>query len=340
MRLLTTAAVLFALAARLSAAAPVPSDVQKAAQRSLAFLAKDGLAWKETRKCASCHHIPFTLWSLNEARRAGYVVDEKALAELTAFSVAADDRARVNQQRPPTVKYFMNQGALLLALGLQAGETRDKATRERLDKAVAVLMTDQTADGSWRLEGGRLPITAPPGALTTLTLLALSPRDREKSKETRTAREKALKWLATAKPEEDLQALALRVVLRQRLGASSRELQPLTKQIVIRQNTDGGWSQAKEMASDAYATGQALYALAVAGVGSGDAAVKKAQAFLVKTQRPDGSWPMTSRPVNPPGKQDKGAKNLAPITHAGTAWGTIGLVRSAPRTPRKIGSTN
>jgi len=332
MRPLTATAVLFALAARLPAADAVPADVQKAAERSLAFLAKDGLAWKENRKCASCHHVPMTLWSLNEARRSGYAVDEKALADLTAFSVAPDDRAKVFVQRPPQAKNFMSQGALLMALGLQAGEIKDKATRERLDKAVSALMTDQTADGSWRLGEGRPPIVAGPGVLTTLTLLALPAQNGEKSKETKAAREKALKWLANTKPEDDLQALALRVVLRQRLGKSGKELQPLAKQIASRQNADGGWSQAKEMASDAYATGQALYALTVAGTAASDAAIKKGQAFLVKTQRPDGSWPMTSRPMKP---GDKGSKNLSPITHAGTAWGTIGLVRSAPKAPRK-----
>jgi hypothetical protein len=338
MRPLTAAVVLFALAVRLPAAEPIATDVQKAAERSLAFLAKDGLTWKETRKCASCHHIPFTLWSLNEARRAGYGVDEKILADLTAFSVAADDRAKVVVKRPPTVKHFMNQGALLLALGLQAGEVRDGAARERVDKAVALLLTEQTADGAWRQDGGRPPISAGPGVMTTLTLLGL-PQNGEKNKETKAARERALKWLATATPGDDVQALALRVVLRQRLGGSSKELQALAKQIVSRQNSDGGWSQTKAMASDAYATGQALYALTVAGVGDAQpqAPVKKGQAFLVKTQRPDGSWPMTSRPMNPPGNtpQDRGAKNLSPITHAGTAWGTIGLVRSAPKSAIK-----
>jgi hypothetical protein len=37
------------------------------------------------------------------------------------------------------------------------------------------------------------------------------------------------------------------------------------------------------MASDAWATGQALYALAHGGMKSDDAAIRRAQAFLVKT---------------------------------------------------------
>jgi hypothetical protein len=51
------------------------------------------------------------------------------------------------------------------------------------------------------------------------------------------------------------------------------------------------------MASDAWATGQALYALAHAGVKSDEPVIGRAHAFLIKTQRADGSWPMMSRQV-------------------------------------------
>jgi hypothetical protein len=43
------------------------------------------------------------------------------------------------------------------------------------------------------------------------------------------------------------------------------------------------------------------------------------------TQRDDGSWPMTSRPVKTGGE---GCKSLIPITSAGSAWAILGLVRS------------
>jgi hypothetical protein len=79
------------------------------------------------------------------------------------------------------------------------------------------------------------------------------------------------------------------------------------------------------MASDAWATGQALYALAHAGAKSDEPVIRRALAFLIKTQRADGSWPMTSRPVKPGGE---GSKSLIPITGAGSAWAVLGLVRS------------
>ena len=51
----------------------------------------------------------------------------------------------------------------------------------------------------------------------------------------------------------------------------------------------------------------------------------RAHDFLIKTQRDDGSWPMTSRPIKPGGE---GSKSLIPITAGGSAWAVMGLARS------------
>src|SRR6476646_6758365 len=89
MRCLFVIGALLVLARGAVAADPVPTT-RDTIDRGLAFLAEDGLAWKEARKCASCHHIPFTIWALSEGKKQGYAVDETALAELTAWVVAKD----------------------------------------------------------------------------------------------------------------------------------------------------------------------------------------------------------------------------------------------------------
>ena len=79
------------------------------------------------------------------------------------------------------------------------------------------------------------------------------------------------------------------------------------------------------MPSDAWATGQTLYALAHAGAQRDEPVITRAREFLLKSQRDDGSWPMTSRPAKPSGE---GSKSLIPITGAGSAWAVLGLVKS------------
>jgi squalene cyclase len=141
------------------------------------------------------------------------------------------------------------------------------------------------------------------------------------------ARDKGLEWVRTARADQELQAAALRLILWRRLRLPASEWEALVKTIRGLQNADGGWGQTKEATSDAYATGQALYALAEAGAKPDDETVRKAQAFLAKTQRADGGWAMVSRAIMRDGKPPK---NLEPITHAGSAWAVMGLVRSAP----------
>ncbi|MCA9020956.1 MAG: hypothetical protein KDA74_12490, partial [Planctomycetaceae bacterium] len=72
-------------------------------------------------------------------------------------------------------------------------------------------------------------------------------------------------------------------------------------------------------------TGMALYALLEAGVDRQDATVKRAQQFLVSTQRPDGSWPVKGT------KEKKKANVEETAVYWGTCWAVIGLVESLPR---------
>ena len=81
-------------------------------------------------------------------------------------------------------------------------------------------------------------------------------------------------------------------------GADRTSLRTLADAILATQRTDGGWSQRAELASDPYATGQALFALSSAiGLAPTDAAYQRGVKFLLSTQRADGSWYVRSRAV-------------------------------------------
>jgi hypothetical protein len=319
-------------------ALPGPDKVQETVKRSVGYLEKEGLAWKAERKCASCHHVPYMIWALNEARFKGYPVNEKALTEVTAWTFAPGDPAKVFLQRKPDpkapTKKVVPLAALTMFLAVESNRALDGPTRAGLRRLVPLLLAEQADEGTWSLpDGGRPPLVADKEVLTTWTYLALSApgADDQADASREAAREKAVKWLKATPAGVTHQTWVLRLLLQQRLGKPRQEMEPTVKRLRALQNADGGWSQAKEMASDAFATGQTLYALSLAGVPGDDPAIRRGQAFLVKSQKPDGSWAMTSRPSKP---GDKGSKNLDPITFAGTGWGTVGLVASAPLRPK------
>jgi hypothetical protein len=303
-----------------------PPDADAAIERGLAFLAKDALAWKDEHGCASCHHAGLVVWSMREAKQRGHAVDEPVLVEMTNWIAASGD-GKTGVPRPPGIPKALNTKPVLFALALEADPQPDAVARDGLALLLKTVKEDQTENGSW----ASWPDTRPPifgnsdESMTALAILALLPAATAGDEAAQAARDKSVHWLTETKTDDDPQSIAMRLVLWRRLDRPKEEWAPLVQRIRDRQNADGGWSQAADMASDAWATGQALYALAHADVPPDDPAVAQACAFLIKTQRDDGSWPMTSRPIKPGGT---GSTSLIPITGGGSAWAVLGLVRS------------
>ena len=147
MRRLSTIVTLILLPMGAAAAEPAP-NVKETINRGLTFLAKDNLAWKEKRQCAECHHAPFTIWALNEGKKQGYTVDEKALADLTSWVVTRDHLAKLVVKPPKREQIEVNEAPLLLALGIERGDA--KAAQDGLRKMLTSVLSDQDKDGSWK----------------------------------------------------------------------------------------------------------------------------------------------------------------------------------------------
>jgi hypothetical protein len=263
---------------------------------------------------------------MREAKQRGHAVDEQVLVELTKW-VAESGDGKFGLARPASAPKAASPKAVWFALALEADPKPDTLSKTGLSLFLRTVKSEQTENGSW----STWPETRPPifgnsdESLTALATLAVLPQAEAGDGSAKAVRDKGVKWLTGTKTDDDPQSVALRLVLWKRLARPVLEWQPLVRRIKERQNVDGGWSQTKDMASDAWATGQALYALAHAGIKPDDPVITRAHAFLINAQRDDGSWPMTSRPVKPGGD---GCKSLIPITGAGSAWGVLGLVRS------------
>ncbi|MBI1785572.1 terpene cyclase/mutase family protein [Candidatus Sumerlaeota bacterium] len=329
--------VLFLLPLRLVSAQTEPQNSPDAAiTRGLAFIAKDAMVWKTEHNCASCHHASLVVWAMREAKSRGHTVDEPVLAGMTQWLTDSGD-GKTGVPRPPGIPKALNTKAVYFTLGLAADPQPSDAAREAIKRMSGTMKEDQTDNGSW----AAWPNTRPPffgpsdESMTLLVLLALQPAAAMGDEAAVAARDRGVRWLTETPTDNDPQSVALRLILWNQLNRPAADLEPLIKGIVERQNADGGWSQAKDMASDAWGTGQALYALSAAIDKSGDSgavsAIVRGRDYLIRTQREDGSWPMTSRPIPPNGS----ATSLIPITCAGTAWGVLGLVgsESPPKAP-------
>ena len=80
-------------------------------------------------------------------------------------------------------------------------------------------------------------------------------------------------------------------------AGAARELRTKAGHALLNeQRHDGGWGQITSLASDAYATGQAMVALRENGVVDASA-YQRGVRFLLNTQFEDGSWFVRSRAI-------------------------------------------
>jgi Squalene-hopene cyclase C-terminal domain len=101
------------------------------------------------------------------------------------------------------------------------------------------------------------------------------------------------------------------------------------------QHSDGGWAQTPELGSDAYATGQTLFALHESGVPESDPVYRRGVAYLLRTQLDDGSWHVSSRaPKFQPYFQSGFPHDHDQwISASATAWATMSLAYAVGEKP-------
>jgi hypothetical protein len=142
---------------------------------------------------------------------------------------------------------------------------------------------------------------------------------------------RAVAWLEKATPERN-QDHAFRLLGLAWGGGSAAAIREAAKALAALQRGDGGWSQLPAMATDAYATGEALYALGAAGrMVVSDPVYRKGLDYLLSTQAGDGSWHVQSRSiwVQPYFESGFPYGRDQFISTAGTTWATLALTLAA-----------
>jgi hypothetical protein len=201
------------------------------------------------------------------------------------------NRALTDEKAAREADFFTDiavQMGYMLGGLLDSGHPPDATT----DAAARLLLKVQQDDGSWDQGFAREPMQSSDFATTALAarvLQAYHPEDL--AEPTRVALARALKWVRENAPGTT-DDLAFRLLGLKWLGAESREVQEAAEALRAGQREDGGWAQVPSARkSDAYATGLALLALHDGGgVPVADKSYGRGVAFLLETQRPDGSW--------------------------------------------------
>ena len=307
--------------------AAAPADVKTATERAMALLETSSQKFFEGSGCVSCHHQNITDFAAAEVRAKGLKIDPQA-AIARVKMLASNPPAGLLYERMDigVPEIFASSLAALAAMGYPA----NRAT----DGLVADIAASQMADGSWRLLGG--VGSRPPAeegfitrtALCVRSLKAFGPPGRAGEMKARI--EKARRWLMAVTPvtaeDRNMRLLGLYWA-----GADAAALKPFAAVIAAAQQSDGGWRQIEGLGSDAYATGQSLYALAKAGMAPSDPAYTKGVHFLLATQASTGSWRVTSRSPKFQAYFNSGFPYAGDqwISAWATGWATMALAQSA-----------
>ena len=298
--------------------------VAEAVGQALALLERQSPQFVKRGGCNSCHNQ-----SLPSAALA--IASERGIAAPSALVELPLEMIEKSAERTMDMAVI---GVNSIAYEMFGMATSHRPADEYTDAIIHYLKMMQMPKGYWQTAlpaGIRPPLTSDDFLTTAMTIYALtvySPVIEKADTESRLAR--AAAWLASS------QAMTTQERAFQLLGlgwakGDAAAIDRATRSLVDTQRSDGGWAQLPTMGSDAYATGQALYALSVAGNVQADNSVyQRGVKYLLRTQAPDGSWHIKSRslPIQPYFESGFPYGHDQWISAAGTSWASMALSRA------------
>jgi len=307
-------------------AAPPRRHVREAITKSLATAQGPATKFLATGGCLSCHAQHLNGLAVAAAKPLGIPADyEREAREAHATAIL---RGAIEQQlfqvQDPAAGVDSQQFSLMQMAG--SGIPATLAT----DSLVHHIAAMQRREGDWPnygavrppLEDGGFSHTAK--GIRALRLYAIPGRKAEF--DDRVAR--ATAWLEKAEPltTEDRTMQILGITWAGREVPADR-----VQQLIAKQRSDGGWGQTDNLASDAYATGEALWALHESGMTPSHAVYRRGVDYLLRTQREDGTWHVVTRALGfqPYFQSGFPYDHDQWISQAGTAMATIGLTFAA-----------
>jgi hypothetical protein len=310
------------------AVAPVSShpaaSSRAAVERNLALLRTGSSRMLTDGGCTACHAQPMFTMTMAAAKGRGWPVevDETALTQV---------KQHINGALQGMLQFYAAGGAPQAELyDVMAMKPAGVPANISTDALVYYLVSTQQPEGFWHRPASpnRAPIQDGDLSRTAQAMFALAmyPTPARKA-EIASSLNRAAEWLSKQTPisteERVMQLLALQWAGRPPSASDAR-----VKALIAQQRPDGGWPQTPNLVSDAYGTGQALYALHQLKVPETNAAVQKGIAFLLRTQAEDGTWHVKSRamPIQPYFQSGFPYEHDQWISYSATAWADMALI--------------
>lgn len=299
--------------------------VRDAVAQALSMVEKQSFNFIRIGGCNSCHSQDLASAALGFARSRG-LPGPAQIPQLPQSMMPSPERLM-----DLSVVSAPSSAWELMDFGMNGG-----APNAYTDSVVHYIKAMQSPAGNWSSnESRRPPMSAGDFQAAAVCIYALrhyTPQGSEASTEAAIAR--AVAWLESSKPQttQDRAFHALALAWAKEGSESARQS---ARGLIAMQRPDGGWSQLPGMPSDAYATGQAMFALATAGrMSPGDPVYKKGVDYLLRTQAADGTWRVQTRAIwlQPYFESGFPYERDQFISTAGTAWAAMALSAASPAT--------
>ncbi len=323
-----------------------PRSPRQAVAVSLTALQTSMLKFNRMTGCISCHQEGLGRIATGAARDHGFSLDpavERAQEERISQALTALRPLHIRALKDPAamkhvplieINEVTTSNTWLLAGMAAHRQPANTAT----GAAAMVLARQQMPDGSWQFTLPRVPMQSSFFTFTALAVRSLRAYGpKAYSGEIAERIHRARTWLLKT-PAQTSEDRASRLLGLKWAGASEAERRKAVAEIVADQRPDGGWAQLPDLQSDAYATGQALYALHITGaLPVTDPVYMRGVQYLLRTQDADGSWFVNKRalPVNnyfdagfPHGESQYASFN-------GTCWATLALLQTIDSPPQR-----
>ena len=288
-----------------------------AERRALAYLAREVPRWARENKCYSCHNNGDAARALYTAGRLGYPVPSEALHDSSRWLARPQQWDQNGGESPFSDKKLARiQFAAALADAVNAGHVKG---RQALIRAAELVAEHQEKDGSWQVDApGTVgsPATYGPCLATYQARRVLQTADAGRY---RAAITRADGWLRKTDVRSVLDAAAVLLALEASDEPEARAQRSHCLTLIRNgEAKTGGWGPYAQSPPEVFDSAVVLLALCrYAGPEHVKPMIQRGRAYLVAAQRPDGSWPETTRPA--------GSESYAQRIST-TAWATLALL--------------